>query len=111
MCLMVSANHMLIVFLGIEMASVPCYALAGFEKYRRHGSEAAVGIRGQPAVPGQPPLDLRRQELQVGLLTDRAQNVLCFDEEAGSKLKNAEYYRWVYEQKKRLIPRLVGKET
>ena len=29
MCLMVSANHVLMVFLGIEMASVPCYVLAG----------------------------------------------------------------------------------
>ncbi len=42
MCLMVSANHMLTVFLGIEMASVPCYVLAGFQKYRREGSEAAI---------------------------------------------------------------------
>jgi len=42
MCLMVSANHMLIVFLGIEMASVPSYALAGILKQRRAGSEAAL---------------------------------------------------------------------
>ena len=42
MCLMVSANHMLIVFLGIEMASVPSYALAGLQKNRRHSSEAAL---------------------------------------------------------------------
>ncbi len=42
MCLMVSANHMLIVFLGIEMASVPSYALAGLLKYRRQSSEAAL---------------------------------------------------------------------
>ncbi len=33
------------------------------------------------------------------------------DAEAGSKLKRADYYRWVYEEKKRLIPRLVGKVT
>ena len=42
MCLMVSANHMLIVFLGIEMASVPSYALAGMLKGRRTASEAAL---------------------------------------------------------------------
>jgi NADH-quinone oxidoreductase subunit N len=42
MCLMVSANHMLIVFLGIEMASVPSYALAGMLRDRRPSSEAAL---------------------------------------------------------------------
>lgn len=42
MCLMVSANHMLIVFLGIEMASVPSYALAGLLRHRRQSSEAAL---------------------------------------------------------------------
>ncbi|MHC4399702.1 MAG: NADH-quinone oxidoreductase subunit N [Planctomycetota bacterium] len=42
MCLMVSANHMLIVFLAIEMASVPSYALAGFLKHRRASGEASL---------------------------------------------------------------------
>lgn len=42
MSLMVSANHMLIVFLGVEMASVPSYALAGMLKGRRESSEAAL---------------------------------------------------------------------
>ncbi len=42
MCLMVSANHMLIVFLGVEMASVPAYALSGLLKHRRTSSEAAL---------------------------------------------------------------------
>ena len=42
MCLMVSANHMLIVFLGVEMASVPCYVLAGMLRNRRKSSEAAL---------------------------------------------------------------------
>lgn len=42
MCLMVAANHMLIVFLGIEMASVPSYGLAGLLKTRRQSSEAAL---------------------------------------------------------------------
>ena len=42
MCLMVSANHMLIVFLGMEMASVPSYVLAGILKNQRKGAEAAL---------------------------------------------------------------------
>jgi NADH-quinone oxidoreductase subunit N len=42
MCLMVTANHLLIIFLGVEMASVPSYALAGVFKGRRQSSEAAL---------------------------------------------------------------------
>ncbi|MEX2114884.1 MAG: NADH-quinone oxidoreductase subunit N [Pirellulales bacterium] len=42
MCIMASANQMLMVFLGVEMASVPCYALAGILKGRRTSSEAAL---------------------------------------------------------------------
>ncbi len=42
MCLMASANHLLVVFLAVEMASVPSYALAGLLKRRRKGSEAAL---------------------------------------------------------------------
>lgn len=42
MCLMVAANHMLVVFLGIEMASVPSYALAGMMRHQRAGSEASL---------------------------------------------------------------------
>jgi NADH-quinone oxidoreductase subunit N len=42
MMLMASANHLLTVFVAIEMASVPSYALAGFLKGRRPGSEAAL---------------------------------------------------------------------
>ena len=42
MCLMASANHLLMVFLAIEMASVPSYALAGQLKYRQKSSEAAL---------------------------------------------------------------------
>ena len=42
MCLMASANHLLIVFLGVEIASVPSYALAGMLKGRRQASEAAL---------------------------------------------------------------------
>lgn len=42
MCLMCTANHILIAFLGMEMASVPSYALAGFLRDRRSAGEAAL---------------------------------------------------------------------
>lgn len=42
MCLMASANHLMIVFLAVEMASVPSYVLAGILKGRRRASEAAL---------------------------------------------------------------------
>ena len=42
MLVAVSANHLLIVFLGIEMMSVPSYAMVGFLKGRRQSSEAAL---------------------------------------------------------------------
>ncbi len=42
MCLMASANHLLMVFMAVEMASVPSYALAGLLKGRRASSEAAL---------------------------------------------------------------------
>jgi NADH-quinone oxidoreductase subunit N len=42
MCLMTSANHLLTVFLAVEMASVPSYVLAGIMKGRRQASEAAL---------------------------------------------------------------------
>lgn len=42
MMLMASASHLLMVFIAVEMASLPGYALAGFLKGRRQGSEAAL---------------------------------------------------------------------
>ncbi len=42
MSVMASANHLLMVYLGVEMASLPSYALAGFLKGRRQSSEAAL---------------------------------------------------------------------
>ena len=42
MCIMASSNHMLTIFLGVEMASVPSYVLAGVVKGRRRSSEAAL---------------------------------------------------------------------
>ena len=40
--LMVQANHLLMLFLSIEMASVPGYVLVGFQKGRRTSGEAAL---------------------------------------------------------------------
>lgn len=42
MMLMASAHHLLILFLGVEMASVPSYAMVGFQKGRKASSEAAL---------------------------------------------------------------------
>jgi NADH-quinone oxidoreductase subunit N len=42
MCIMASSNHLLSVFLGVEMASVPSYVLSGIVKGRRRSSEAAL---------------------------------------------------------------------
>lgn len=42
MSVMASANHLLMVLLGVEMASLPSYAMAGFLKGRRQSSEAAL---------------------------------------------------------------------
>lgn len=42
MMLMASANNLLILFLGVEMASVPSYAMVGFLKGRRLSSEASL---------------------------------------------------------------------
>jgi NADH-quinone oxidoreductase subunit N len=42
MCLMASANHLLSVFMAVEMASVPSYALAAVLKGRKAASEAGL---------------------------------------------------------------------
>lgn len=42
MSLMASSNNLLMIFLAVEMASVPSYAMAGFLKGRRQSSEAAL---------------------------------------------------------------------
>jgi NADH-quinone oxidoreductase subunit N len=42
MCLMIAANHILLVLLGVEMASVPCYVLAGMKRNQPRSSEAAM---------------------------------------------------------------------
>lgn len=42
MVIMASSTHLLMVYIGIEMASLPSYALAGYLKGRRASSEAAL---------------------------------------------------------------------
>src|SRR5579884_3063359 len=42
MVLMAASTHLLMVYIGVEMASLPSYALAGFLKGRRQSSEAAL---------------------------------------------------------------------
>ncbi|HEY3394671.1 MAG TPA: NADH-quinone oxidoreductase subunit N [Lacipirellulaceae bacterium] len=42
MCLMASANHLMTVFLAVEMASVPSYVMSGILKGRRRAGEAAL---------------------------------------------------------------------
>jgi len=42
MCIMASANHLMTVFLGIEMASVPSYVLTGIVLGRQRAGEAAL---------------------------------------------------------------------
>src|SRR6202035_5531880 len=42
MMVMSSTNHLLMMFIGVEMASLPSYALAGYLKGRRESSEAAL---------------------------------------------------------------------
>ena len=49
MCLMVSANHLLMVFMAVEMASVPSYALAAILKGRKAASELAFRPLSRPA--------------------------------------------------------------
>jgi NADH-quinone oxidoreductase subunit N len=42
MSLMASSNHLLMVYIAVEMASLPSYAMAGFLKGRREASEASL---------------------------------------------------------------------
>ena len=45
MSVMASANHLLMVFIGVEMASLPSYALAGFLKGRRQIERSVAQVR------------------------------------------------------------------
>ena len=52
MMVMASSNHLLILFLGVEMTSVPSYVMVGFLKGKRLSSEAAFkyGVYGAGAA-------------------------------------------------------------
>jgi glucosamine-6-phosphate deaminase len=50
-------------------------------------------------------------QVSASVLQMHPQVTVLLDAEAGSKLKRADYYRWVFEEKKRLIPRMIGKMT
>ena len=42
MFFMISAGHFLMLFIGLEMASIPMAALVAFDKYRHHSAEAGA---------------------------------------------------------------------
>lgn len=42
MCVMVGTANLMMIFLAVEMASLPSYILAGFQKTQRAGAEAAL---------------------------------------------------------------------
>ncbi len=42
LCLMAATNNLLMIFLAVELASLPSYVLAGFRKSHRLGAEAAM---------------------------------------------------------------------
>ena len=50
MCVMASANHLLMVFIGVEMASVPSYAMAGFMKGRRRAAKRPSNMSSMAAA-------------------------------------------------------------
>jgi glucosamine-6-phosphate deaminase len=50
-------------------------------------------------------------QVSASALQLHRQVTVIVDAEAGSHLKRADYYKWVFEEKKRLVPRLVGKVT
>jgi glucosamine-6-phosphate deaminase len=50
-------------------------------------------------------------QVSASALQMHRQVTVIVDAEGGSQLKRADYYKWVFEEKKRLIPRMVGKVT
>ncbi|MBI4579656.1 MAG: glucosamine-6-phosphate deaminase [Planctomycetes bacterium] len=48
-------------------------------------------------------------QVSASVLQMHREVVVILDAAAGSKLKRADYYRWVYEQKKRLVPQMIGR--
>jgi glucosamine-6-phosphate deaminase len=50
-------------------------------------------------------------QVSASALQMHRQVTVIVDAEAGSKLNRADYYRWIFQEKKRLIPRMIGKVT
>ena len=50
-------------------------------------------------------------QVTASILQMHPEVTVLVDSDAGSKLKRADYYKWVYAEKKRVIPRMVGKIT
>lgn len=48
-------------------------------------------------------------QVSASVLQMHREVVVIVDADAGSKLKRADYYRWIFEQKKRLVPQLIGR--
>jgi NADH-quinone oxidoreductase subunit N len=55
MSVMASANHLLMIFIGIEMASIPSFALAGFFLFFLTTLACAVTMTCQNRVRSAPP--------------------------------------------------------
>lgn len=78
MMTMASANHLLMAYIAVEMASLPSYALTGFAKGRRDASEAAlkyVVYGGGAAGVMLYGISLVAGRFGTGLLPDLAQGV------------------------------------
>ena len=50
-------------------------------------------------------------QVSASVLQMHEEVTVLLDAEAGSKLKRADYYKWIFQEKKRLIPRMIGKVT
>jgi glucosamine-6-phosphate deaminase len=48
-------------------------------------------------------------QVSASVLQMHREVVVIVDADAGSKLKRADYYRWIFEQKKRLVPQMIGR--
>lgn len=50
-------------------------------------------------------------QVSASVLQMHPEVTVILDAEAGATLKRADYYKWIFNEKKRLIPRMVGKMT
>lgn len=90
MSIMASANHLLMVYIGVEMASLPSYAMAGFLKGKRQSSEAALkyvvygGGASGIMLYG---ISLLAGKFGTGYLPDLAQGFMLAAKESGAALE------------------------